>query len=188
VDKSLNCATCGFTERDDLKFTWESDPLGFEAGKEVPNSTRFGQHVYIETIPFFCPPQKFGGLECKSLCILQDNWSKYIQAIPISQDEPEILTQALMENWARKYGYPGKLYGNRGATQINQLFWELLYSLNICEGKTPEYSPRRDQIVKAHQLIRNHLGTDPEFRLDDFTAKLNLALFTYNSNWIRKVP
>ena len=113
--------------------------------------------------------------------ILQDSWSKYIQAIPIPKRDATTLTQTLLEGWVYVYGYPETLYNYRGLAHISELFFELLSSLDIYRDVTPVYAPEGDLTVRSHRILYNLLQSDPRFDLDDFTAKLTLAVFAHNS-------
>ena len=136
AEKTLQCITCNPKGAGTLKVARKADSLGVKPGKRIEGVTHFGQQVYIETITQAQFPQKFRGLECHCILIIQDNWSKYIQAIPIPKGDTKTLTQTLVESWVYVYGYPETLYSYRGLAHISELFFELLSALDIYRDVT----------------------------------------------------
>ena len=186
VKKVLQCTTCKTKGVGTLKVVQEVGTLRTNSGRFIGEATYFGQQVYIGNVTLSRKPQEFRGLECHFIVIFQDNWSKYIQAIPVPKRDATTLTQTLLENWVHVYGCPETLYNYRGLDHISELFFELLSSLDIYRGTTPVYSTEVDLAVKSHRILRNLLQADPRFDLDDFTAKLTLAVFAHNSTPIKE--
>ena len=185
VKEVLQCTTCKTEGVSTLKVVQGDGTLKTNSGRPIGEATYFGQQVYISNVTLSQNPQGFRGLGCQFIAIFQDNWSKYIQAIPVPRRDATTLTQTLLENWVQVYGCPEILYNYRGLDHISELFFELLSSLDICRGTTPVYSAEVDLTVESHRILRNLLQADPRFDLDDFTAKLALAVFAHNSTPIK---
>jgi hypothetical protein len=143
--------------------------------------SRFGQRVYIDTIKLMLSPRMHQGKLCKYLLTIQDGWSRYLQALPVSSDSAETIAQVIIENWVYTFGCPETLHSNRGAEYTSSLFRSLMAGLNINKTIAPTYIPEGDRIEKSYQLLGNLLRADHQHDPTSWTTKLPVAVFAYNT-------
>jgi hypothetical protein len=141
----------------------------------------FGQRVYTDTVKLSLSPRMFQGKLCKYILTIQDGWSRYLQAVPVPSEDAETIARALVENWVYTFGCPEVLHSDRGSAYTSKLFKEVMAALNILKTVTPAYSPEGDRVERSHQVLGNLLRADHQHDPTNWTAKLPVAVFAYNT-------
>lgn len=135
----------------------------------------------IHSIPM--PSQKFKNIhidlvgplypcgDYRYLLTIIDRYSKYPQAIPISDISTETVINAFLYNHVANYGIPEELSSDRGSQFCSKLFQDTMNILGIKHIKTTAYNPKSNGCIER------------------FHRQLKASLMCKNKeNWLQALP
>lgn len=137
-------------------------------------STRFS-HVNIDLVGPL--PESQGN---KYLLTMVDRFTRWPEAVPISNMEASTVANALVDHWVSRFGTPDTITTDQGTQFESRLFSSLCKRLGTKLIHTSAYNPRANGMVERfHRQLKaslRALNTDPSW-----TAKLSLILLSFRS-------
>lgn len=124
----------------------------------VPNQ-RF-EHVHVDIVGPL--PSSEGFTYCLT-CI--DRFTRWPEAIPISDTKAETVAKAFFLNWISRFGIPLKLTTDRGAQFESELFTELNKLLGTRKIHTTSNHPQANGIIERwHRTFKNAIKCHATYR------------------------
>ena len=123
-------------------------------------SGRF-HHIHIDLVGPL-PPSR----GCTYLLTIVDRFSRWPEAIPLSDTSTPSLCAALLYNWVSRFGVPLQMTSDRGAQFTSQLWSQMSAVLGIRLSSTTSYHPQSNGMVERfHRRLKDALkarltGTD----------------------------
>jgi cleavage and polyadenylation specificity factor subunit 1 len=92
------------------------------------------------------------------LLTMLDHFTRWIEAIPITNISAETCAEKLVEHWISRYGVPVKIVSDQGTQFESRLFSSLLSRLGIEHHRTTAYHPQSNGAVeRAHRTLKQCL-------------------------------
>jgi Integrase core domain len=114
---------------------------------------------------------------------LVDHFSKWAEAIPLSNHTAPTVAKALMTNVFSRYGVPRQLLTDRGPEFESQLFSELMQLLGIDKLRTTAYRAATNGIVERfHRTLNSMLGKVVSETQRDWDERLPQVLAAYRAS------
>ena len=101
-----------------------------------------------------------------------DRYTRWTEAIPLTNITAEACAQALMEGWIARFGLPSSITSDRGRQFESNLWNSLMHLLGIRHNRTTAYHPQTNGIVER---FHRHLKTSLKARLK-------------STNWREELP
>ncbi|GBL91129.1 hypothetical protein AVEN_184489-1 [Araneus ventricosus] len=116
----------------------------------------------------------------QSICpSINGHFTKWAEAIPISDQEASTVPEQLVRSWISCYGVPMILHLDQGTNFNSALFTELCKLLGILKTRTTTLHPESDGMVERfNRMILNHVFIcfEESDRLEYTFAPLSLGL------------
>ena len=119
-----------------------------------------------------------------NVCVLTvtDHFTKYVKAIPLSNQTAETVASAFFTEWVAPFGAPQSLHTDQGTNFTSDLIAELCELLDIYKTRTTPYHPAGNGQVERYNrtmmdLIHSEVRDNPE-RWDE---ALPIACMAFNS-------
>ena len=90
---------------------------------------------------------------------MQDDFSKFVQAIPLKTKTGEGVAHAFVTGWVGSYGKPKILRSDNGTEVDAGIMKNLCYNLGIRKYATPIYSPHCNPVERWHATLAEMLRT-----------------------------
>ena len=118
----------------------------------VSPDARF-DHIHLDLVGPF--PYSYG---CTHVLTIINRYSRWPEAIPISDTLASTVARAFFEHWIARYGTPLIITTDQGAQFESKLFTELLTVLGISRSRTTAYHPASNGLVeRLHRDIKTAL-------------------------------
>ena len=117
----------------------------------------------------------------KYVLTIQCAFSKFVWAIPVASKEPEVIANALLNNFVTQYGCPAEIRSDGGGEFENRLMKALCDRLQIRKTKTPAESPQSNMVERFHRTLGAILRSRLERDDPGWKALLPMACFAYNT-------
>jgi transposase InsO family protein len=138
---------------------WER--LGIDITGPHPRSRR--GHIYILTV--------------------MDYFTKYVEAIPMANQEATSVAKALVENVIVRYGAPLQILTDQGTNFDGNLFRELCGLLGIDKVRTSSYRPSTNGLIERfHRTLNAMLGKVVSSHQRDWDEVLPHVLAAYRAS------
>ena len=108
------------------------------------------------------------------IALFGDHFTKWYEAVPLSDQTTEKTANALLEHWISRFGVPVSIYTDQGRNFESKLFQSLIQSLQIDKTQTTSFHPQSNAVIeRMKRTLLNMLAET----VDDF-----------QSNWTQQLP
>jgi hypothetical protein len=140
-------------------------------------STPWGK-IYLDIVGPLPPTETY----MKYILTCQDNLSKYIIAIPISNQSAEEVANAFVKNIILVYGIPTEIVTDQGSNFMSDLFKRICKLFKIEKICTTAYHPESNgALERTHKTLVNYLRCFCNTKINDWDKWIPFACFTYNT-------
>jgi len=114
---------------------------------------------------------------------MMDNFSKYVEAVPMANQEAASVAKALVENVIVRYGAPLQILTDQGTNFEGHLFQELCKLLGIDKVRTSSYHPSGNGLIERfHRTLNAMLGKIISSHQRDWEEVLPHVLAAYRAS------
>ena len=116
----------------------------------------------------------------KYVLIITDYFTRWVEALPLPNQEALTIAKALVDNWVCRFGAPISIHSDQGRNFESSIFTELCHLLGIHKTRTTPYHPQSDGLVERfnrtlRMLLTAQMAQVPEDTWDDHIPLLMLA-------------
>ncbi len=157
------------------------------------NYVNKNQHIFhraLETRPFEkiyvdivgpLPESKWNEKSVNNIVTMMDGFTKWAEAIPVSEVTAVTVAKTIFEGWITRYGIPEQIHSDQGAQFTSEVYRELMRLLGIQVTNTPPYNPRSNKVERMHRSLGDILRSDQTGPPETWPQKLPLAMFAYRT-------
>ena len=169
---NINCVECIAKQKSHAKAT------------HIPHRSVYGgfnETVYTDTIGPIQPVGFYQGKRVNHILTIQDGWSRYLTAIPISDVSTKTIAASFVEVWIHRYSCPVRIHSDNGTGFTSKLMSEIMQLFQIKRTYCPPYSPEGNRVERAHKVLGQLIRSNHDGRAEDWVRKLSAAVFVYNT-------
>ena len=112
-----------------------------------------------------------------------DNFTKYVEAVPMANQEATSVAKALVDNIIVRYGAPLQILTDQGTNFEGHLFRELCRQLGIDKVRTSSYHPSSNGLIERfHRTLNAMLGKIVSNHQRDWDEVLPHVLAAYRAS------
>ena len=120
------------------------------------------------------------------ILLIDDLFSKYIEAVPLIDQNSSTIIKALYESWLSKHGYPQFLLTDQGSNVDGETMNNICREFHIEKRRTSGYHSQGNGF--AERNIRSVKETLPQIMWKDLLASIIFALNTSKSSATKYTP
>jgi hypothetical protein len=118
----------------------------------------------------------------KYIMVVGDYFTRWLQAIPLKDQEAVTVADALIEKMISLFGVPLELHTDQGTNFESQLFKETCELLGIRKTRTTAFRPQSDGMIeRANQTIKGMLRAYVSANQKDWDKYVPLVMMAYRS-------
>ena len=118
----------------------------------------------------------------KYILVVCDYFTKYMEAYPLKDKTARSVTDALMDIWLPRYGFPLFLHSDQGKEFDNAMIHKLSELLGTVKTKTTPYHPRSDGLVERfNRTLLAMLAMFVSQEHDNWDDLLPFMMLAYNT-------
>lgn len=118
----------------------------------------------------------------KYLLTFQDHFTKYPEAIPISDQTAETVAKIFVTHIVARHGAPKILITDQGTNFVSKLFKEVCNLLNIEKIQTTAYHPQSNGVIeRSHRVFKDMLSHYISQSQQDWDEWIPYVLLAYRS-------
>ena len=119
----------------------------------------------------------------KYLLVVSDNFTKWVDAIPLKTQEATHVAEKLVNRFISIFGVPLQLHSDRGTNFQSKVFQEVCSLLGIEKTRTTARRPQSDGMVeRANRTIQNMIASYVSDKQDDWDEHIPLLMLAYRSS------
>lgn len=119
----------------------------------------------------------------KYLLVVGDYFSKWLEAIPLRNQEATTVASKLVERIISVFGVPLSIHSDQGSNFESEVFQELCKLLGITKTRTTPLRPQSDGMVeRANRTIENMLTAFVSENQNDWDEYIYLLMLAYRSS------
>lgn len=127
-------------------------------------------------------PLPITNLDNKYILTFQDNFSKYLIAIPIPTQDAQTVAEKLVTEVICKYGVPNSILSDQGTNFISETFKNVCKLLKIKKIQTTSYHPQSNgSLERSHAVLAAYLRNYVNEDQSNWDLWLPYATFAYNT-------
>ena len=128
-------------------------------------------------------PPTTGELQYRFILVAGCGFSKWHEAIPLTNIRAETVARALFDVVLSRYGCPFEIHSDRGSNFESDLMKELTKLLGIRKTRTAAYHPQSDGMIeRANWTIQKMLAAYVEEKQQDWHLWLQVVMMAYRSS------
>ena len=147
----------------------------------------FNEVVYTDVMGPIQPSGWFQGRRVNHILTIQDGWTRYLVAIPISDVSTKSIAANFVEHWLHKFSCPLRVHSDNGTGFVSKLMVEIMQLFQIKRTHCPPYTPESNRVERAHKVIGQLIRSSHDGKAGDWVRKLNVAVFVYNTTTNRSI-
>ena len=121
--------------------------------------------------------------EVISIITLDDQLSKWAEAVPLTKHTAPTVARALMTHVFSRFGAPRQLLSDRGPEFESALFTHMMEWMEIDKLRTTPYKPSTNGVVERfHRTLNSMLGKVVSDSQRDWDEHLPLVMAAYRSS------
>lgn len=114
---------------------------------------------------------------------MMDYFTKFVEAVPIRNQEAATLAKVIVEKICAVYGTPMRLLSDRGPAFESELFREMCKVLNIEKIRTTSYEPRTNGLIERfHRTMNQMIGKMVEDNHRNWHEVLPIVAATFRAS------
>jgi transposase InsO family protein len=130
-----------------------------------------GERVHLD----FLGPFTTSSRGNRHILSMVDQFTKWIELVPLPEQSAESTCKALVENWIARFGAPRIIHTDQGKNFDSKLFRCLCEALEISKTRTTPYHPRSNgQVERYNQQIASYIRCFLEGKIEDWDQYLPL--------------
>ena len=119
----------------------------------------------------------------KYLLVVSCYFSKWLEAIPLKNQETTTIAEALVNKFISVHGVPLQIHADRGTNFEAKVFQEVCQLLGIDKTRTTIRRPQSDGMVeRANRTMQNMIASYISDKQNDWDEHLPLLLLAYRSS------
>ena len=119
----------------------------------------------------------------KYLLVVSCYFSKWLEAIPLKNQETTTIAEALVNKFISVHGVPLQIHADRGSNFEAKVFQEVCQLLGIDKTRTTIRRPQSDGMVeRANRTMQNMIASYISDKQNDWDEHLPLLLLAYRSS------
>lgn len=119
----------------------------------------------------------------KYLLVISCYFSKWLEAIPLKNQEATTVAEALVNQFISVHGVPLQIHADRGSNFEAKVFQEMCQLLGIDKTRTTIRRPQSDGMVeRANRTIQNMIASYISSKQNDWDEHIPLLLLAYRSS------
>ena len=112
----------------------------------------------------------------------QDDLTKFVQCIPIPNQEAETIAKAFVQRIVCVFGLPESIVTDQGTNFLSDLFKRICKLLKITKLQTTPYHPQSNgSLVRFHRTLGDYLRSFVNGDPLNWDTWLEYAAFSYNT-------
>lgn len=142
------------------------------------------EHINIDLVGPLPPSDDYRYL---LTCI--DRYTRWPEAIPLSDIRAETIAMALIKNWISRFGIPMRISTDRGRQFECELFHQLNKFLGVRHFRTTAYHPQANGMIERfHRTLKASLKCRPTMKWTDELPFIMLGLRSTFKTDIKSTP
>jgi len=138
------------------------------------------QKIYVDIVGPLAESE-WNGTKVSYIVTMMDGFTKWAEAIPVSDITVQTVANVIVENWIARYGIPDQIHSDQGAQFTSEIYRELMRMLGVKVTHTPPYNPRSNKVERLHRVLGEILRSDQTGPPDEWPSKLPWALFAHRT-------
>lgn len=119
----------------------------------------------------------------KYILTIQDELTKFTEAVPISNKEASTVAKALVEGFILRYGVPHTVASDQGTEFLNQVFQKICKLLKIEQLQSTAYHHESiGALENSHKVLGAYLRSYVSEKHTDWSTWLPYYVFCYNTS------
>ena len=118
----------------------------------------------------------------KHILLIGDQFTKWYEAIPMSNQEASTVAKAFVNVWVSRFGCPANLHSDRGSNFMSNLFQNMCKELGINRTSTTAYHPQGNAMIeRTNRTIGESLAKYVCEHHNTWSDYLPLVMMAYRS-------
>lgn len=114
------------------------------------------------------------------MVVVGDYFTKWMEAIPVPNQEAKTVADALIVHFISKFGLPGSLHSDQGRNFESKLFADVCKILGISKTRTTPYRPQSDGMVERfNRTLEDQLSKYVEDHQRDWDKHVPFMMMVY---------
>ena len=119
----------------------------------------------------------------KYLLIVQDYFTKWVEAYPLPNQEAVSVAEVLIQHFISRFGVPMSLHSDQGRNFESAVFAEMCDLLGIDKTRTTPLHPQSDGMVERfNRTIEAQLSKFVDYHQKDWDLHIPLLLMAYRTS------
>ena len=118
----------------------------------------------------------------KYILLIGDQFTKWYEAIPMSNQEASTVAKAFVNVWVSRFGCPANLHSDKGSNFMSNLFKNMCEELGINRTSTTAYQHSRKRNDRAHQSHNRRQSCNVDEHHNTWSDYLPLVMMAYRSS------
>ena len=116
------------------------------------------------------------------ILVVQDYFTKWVEAYPLVNQQAETVAEAIVSEWATRFGAPYELHSDQGSNFESAVFQEMCKLLGVDKTRTTPMHPQSDgQVERFNATLQKLLSITSDWCHWDWDLMIPTALMAYRA-------